>query len=174
MSSFIFNKKIIDKVINEISRAEKFIKIAVFQIHHRRLFDTLTQKLDNGVDVEIFTLPYDSINESAKNEVVGYFENVVSHGAKVHFCKWNVGDPERTTTAVGRWYSFHGKFIVTDKSAIALSANFTQGEELDAALIYDQDSDKIAEFSEKFNELKELFINIQDGYDTIYIEYIYI
>ena len=165
MVTFEFSKKIVPRVIEEISKAKEFIKIAVFQIHHKSLFDKLLDKLEKGIDVEIFTLPYDSINENVKDEVVSYFKNVISHGAKVHFCKWNVGDPERTTTAVGRWYSFHGKFIVTDKSAIALSANFIQGEELDASLIFEQDTDKISEFVKKFDELKELFICIRGGYD---------
>ena len=75
------------------------------------------------------------------------------NGAKLYFCKWNVGDPERTSTAVGRWYSFHGKFIVTDKSAIALSANFTQSPEIDGLLIYRDEPEKINEFNEKFDEL---------------------
>ena len=115
--------------------------------------------------VEIFTLPYDSINEDVKDEVTKRFESLKRKGAKLFFCRWNVGDPERTTTAVGRWYSFHGKFIVTDKSAIALSANFIQIQELDAILIYKNETDKIAEYNRKFDELINLFITEENGYE---------
>lgn len=81
------------------------------------------------------------------------------------FCKWNVGDPERTTTAVGRWYLFHGKFIVTDKAAIALSANFTSTRELDAAVIFKNRQDKIDEFNKVFETLIDLFITAHNGYE---------
>ena len=60
-------------------------------------------------------------------------------GAKLHFCRWNVGDPERSSMASGKWYSYHGKFIVTDRSAIVMSANFTMAKEIDATLIIRDD-----------------------------------
>ena len=64
--------------------------------------------------VEIFTLPYDSIYEDNAEQVINNFEKLIQSGAKVYFCKWNIGDPGRTYTAVGRWYSFHGKFLLTE------------------------------------------------------------
>ena len=84
-------------------------------------------------------------------------------GANLLFCRWNIGDPERTTTAVNRWYSFHGKFIITDKSAIALSANFTQEDEYDAVLIYKNHPQKVKEYLDKFDELISLFVQEYSG-----------
>ena len=162
MKTFLFNKKIIDQVIYEIDRAESYIKIAVFQIHNKKIFDALNERLKNKVKVEIITLPYDSINKDVMEEVVKRFEVLINNGAVVYFCRWNVGDPERTTTAVGRWYSFHGKFMVTEKSALGVSANFTGSIELDTAIIFKGEMDKIEEFNQKFDQLFRIFI-LDDG-----------
>ena len=156
---FEFSTNVIQLIIDELNRAEKFIKIAVFQIHNEEIFKILENKLDNHIEVDIFTLPYDSINEDIKNDVMPLFENLKNKGAILHFCKWNIGDPERTTTTIGRWYLFHGKFIVTDKSAIVLSANLMQEEELDATIIFRDDKNEIDEYNKKFDELIKLFIN---------------
>lgn len=164
MKIFKFSADVINRIISELYDAEEFIRIAVFQIHNQRVFNVLNDKLNEGVRVEIITLPYDSINEDIQTEVTNLFQNIERNGARLYFCKWNVGDPERTTTAVGRWYSFHGKFIVTDKSAIALSANFTQTQELDAVLIFKNEIDKINEYNSKFEELIDLFITENSGY----------
>jgi len=158
MVYFDFGMDVVDKVINEFKKAEKYIRIAIFQLHNQQVFEVLNQKLKSGVEVEIFTLPYDSINEDVQERVINQFENLQALGARLHFCKWNIGDPERTSTAVGRWYSFHGKFIVTDKSAVSHSANFIDQSELDAVLIFENDIDKISEYNSKFDELLELFV----------------
>jgi hypothetical protein len=163
MIYFNFGLEVINDVIRELEKAEKYIKIAIFQLHNLKVFDVLSQRLKSGVAVEIFTLPYDSINEDIQNEVKNRFITLQELGAELHFCKWNIGDPERTSTAVGRWYSYHGKFIVTDKSAISLSANFTEQSELDALLIYTSDSDKIVEYNNKFDELMRIFIDPSDN-----------
>ncbi len=165
MKIFEFSPDVINKIISELYEAEEFIRIAVFQIHNRDVFKVLNDKLNEGVRVEILTLPYDSINEDIQVEVTNLFQNIERNGAKLYFCKWNVGDPERTTTAVGRWYAFHGKFIVTDKSAIALSANFTQTQEFDAVIIFKNEIDKINEYNTKFDELICLFVSEKSGYD---------
>lgn len=165
MKIFEFSTDVINKIISELYEAEEFIRIAVFQIHNRDVFKVLTDKLNEGVRVEILTLPYDSINEDIQLEVTNLFQNIERNGAKLYFCKWNVGYPERTTTTVGRWYAFHGKFIVTDKSAIALSANFTQTQELDAVIIFKNEIDKINEYNTKFDELICLFVSEKSGYD---------
>ncbi|MDD1744662.1 MAG: hypothetical protein LUQ20_02455 [Candidatus Methanoperedens sp.] len=108
MKIFEFSTNVIDRIISELNHAEEFIRIAVFQIHDPQVFSVLNNKLSEGVRVEIITLPYDSINEDIQVEVTNLFQNIEKNGARLYFCKWNVGDPERTTTAVGRWYSFHG------------------------------------------------------------------
>ncbi len=164
MKVFEFGTNVINRIIDELHDAEEFIRIAVFQIHNQEVFNVLNDKLSDGVRVEILTLPYDSINADIRNEVTNQLQNIERNGARLYFCKWNVGDPERTTTAVGRWYSFHGKFIVTDKSAIALSANFTQTQELDAVLIFKGELNKIEEYNNKFEELVDLFIRENSGY----------
>jgi phosphatidylserine/phosphatidylglycerophosphate/cardiolipin synthase-like enzyme len=164
MKIFKFNTEVIEQVIKELQDAKVFIKIAIFQLHHPAVFKLLNQKLLNGVEVHIFTLPYDSIHEKHRENVTKLFQDIKKNGAKLYFCKWNVGNPERTSTAVGRWYSFHGKFIVTDKSAISLSANFIQNNELDALLIFRNEQNKIKEYNEKFDELINLFIFDNSGY----------
>lgn len=165
MKTFDFSKQIIDQIIDELDNAKEYIKIAVFQIHNTELFAKLNEKLTQGVKVELFTLPYNSIHDRVRDEVVTNIETLKKNGAKLYFCKWNVGDPKRTTTAVGVWYSFHGKFIVTDQSAISLSANLTQQAELDAILVYKQESEKIREFDDRFERLKELFVLDNQGYE---------
>jgi len=165
MLDFVFSNTVIERTIEEIKQANKFIRIAMFQIHSKDFFEILQKKLSDGVEVEIITLPYDSINEVIQKRVINQFETLQNSGAKIYFCKWNVGDPERTSTAVGRWYSFHGKFIVTDKAAISLSANFIDRNELDAALVYRDNSNKINEFNRKFYEILDLFITPNGNFD---------
>ena len=162
---FDFSTDVVSLIINEMASAEKYVKIAMFQIHREDVFNTLLRLLANGIKVEIFTLPYDSINKDVKLQVISRFDDLASKGAVLHFDKWNVGDPKDTKTAFGRWYSFHGKFIVTDKSAIALSANFTHGKELDAALFFRGDVERIAEFNQKFSDLLQLFVVRDNHYD---------
>lgn len=164
MKTFELGSKVIDKVLKELEKAEQFIKIAVFQIHLDNLFDLLERKVKQGLKIDIFTLPYDSINNTIRESVTTRLEKLSSLGISLHFCKWNVGDPERTSTAIGRWYSFHGKFIVTDKSAIVLSANFTQSNELDAVIITDEPR-LLDDFAKSFDELLNLFVTNYDGYD---------
>ena len=164
MAYFEFSKQVLDRVIEQFENAQKFIRIAMFQIHHKKVFDVLSKRLRDGVTVELFTLPFDSINQDIKENTIRLFQELERNGAKIYFCKWNVGNPERTTTAVGRWYSFHGKFIITDKSAIALSANFTQQKELDAAIVFENDFDKINEFNLIFEQLLKLFYIERSGY----------
>ncbi len=158
MKYFKFSMDVIPCVIRELTEAEKYIRIAIFQLHHQDVFDLLKEKCKQGVKVEILTLPYDSINEDIQRRVTDQFNELENLGAIIHFCKWNVGNPERTTTAVGRWYSFHGKFIVTDTASISLSANFTDHCELDAALIFKEDKEKEINFNQKFDELLDLFV----------------
>lgn len=163
MQNFEFSQNVIPHVALELSTTEKYIRIAMFQIHQDEIFDALSKKVDQGVKVEILTLPYDSINENVRAKVTERFQDLEVRGATLYFCKWNIGDPERTSTATGRWYSFHGKFIVTDKAAIALSANFTEKCELDAMLIYHDEEEKIQEFNQKFEELLDLFVRPFNG-----------
>lgn len=164
MIDFDFSMNVIPRVINELDEAEQYIRIAIFQLHNHEVFDILVKKLDQGLKVEILTLPYDSVNDDIRTRVIQQFQILENKGATLQFCKWNIGDPERTSTAIGRWYSFHGKFIVTDKVAISLSANFTDSNELDAVLIYKGDQNKIGEFNYKFDQLLDIFVRPTSGY----------
>ena len=162
---FEFSTNIITKVINEIVQAQEYVRIAMFQIHHEKVFEALMGKAKQGTKIEILTLPYDSINDDVRNEVEERFEALKAQGVTIYFNKWNVGSSERTTTATNRWYSFHGKFIVTDKSAIILSANFTKSQELDAVLIFRNDKDKVREFYQQYNRLLNLFVSNEAGFN---------
>lgn len=148
MLKFEFSNKVVPHILQQLLMASQYIRIAMFQIHQEEVFSLLKEKLKKGTMVEIITLPYDSINPDVQTKVSTLFEKLKSNGATLHFCKWNVGDPERTSTAVGRWYSFHGKFIITDKAAISLSANFTAKNELDCSLI-SEDAAMIAQYNSK-------------------------
>lgn len=154
---FEFSGNVINRVATEIEHARKYVKMAVFQIHNKSIYDAVEKILAKGIQVEILTLPYDSIKEDIRNRVESRIEEIKKKGAKVYFSKWGIGDPERTNTAVGRWYSFHGKFVVTDSVAISLSANLTEEAELDAMLIF-REEEKIREFNEKFSTLLKLFV----------------
>lgn len=154
---FLFGTDVIERVIREIDDAREFIKMAVFQIHNMSIYEALERALKHSVNVKILTLPYESVNPDIRAIVKNSLERIKNLGAEVNFNKWNIGDPERTTTAVGRWYSYHGKFIITDRAAIALSANMTDEKELDAMLIY-YDAKKIDAFNSKYNNLLDLFI----------------
>lgn len=164
MISFDFGQHVVEKVIDELNLAEEYIRVAVFQIHKKEVFNVLKEKAEAGLSIEIFTLPYDSINDDIRVKVSQRFYELERSGVKIYQNRWNIGNPERTSTAVGRWYSFHGKFIVTDQAAVSLSANFTETNELDATLIF-RDDDSIKKFNRQFNHLVALFIQdkILDG-----------
>ncbi|BCS91070.1 MAG: cardiolipin synthase A [Candidatus Micrarchaeota archaeon] len=164
MKYFDLSTNVIEAVVKEIKAAKKYVRIAIFQLHNPIIFATLKEKLEKGVKVEIITLPYDSINEDIRDRVTKDFEELKSKGAKINFCKWNIGDPSNTKTAVARWYLFHGKFMVTDHAAIALSANFTDKHELDAMLVLD-DIKSIKEYNSKFDRLQEYFIKPANKYE---------
>ena len=157
MAIFKFDKTILSEVIAEIKKAKKFIKIAIFQLHNQEIFEELNKKLSESVKVHIITLPYDSINDDVRERVENSFQKLINSGAIVNFIKWNVGDPERTTTAVGRWYAFHGKFMVTDKTAVALSANLIDQNELDAVIKFEDDK-TISIFLAQFDYLLNTFV----------------
>ena len=69
MIRFEYSTKIVDNVLCELERAEKYIRIAMFQIHRNDVFDLLESKLKEGVKIEVFTLPHESVKPKI-------FENV--------------------------------------------------------------------------------------------------
>ena len=94
-TTFEFNTDAIPLIIREIALAKKYVRIAMFQIHREAVFNTLTNLLANKVQVEILTLPYDSINEDVRPQVEARFRQLAKNGAIIYFDKWNVGDPLR-------------------------------------------------------------------------------
>ncbi len=95
MIKFEFSTNVVSRVIEEFEKAEKFIRIAIFQLHNKNVFEVLNNRLKNGISVEILTLPYDSINADVQEGVIQHFKNLQKNGAILHFCRWNIGDPER-------------------------------------------------------------------------------
>ena len=160
MIYFEYNTSVVDKVIEELQNAEEYIRIAMFQIHRSDVFELLEKKLKEGVKIEVFTLPPETVKKKIEKIVRKNFENIDKLGAKIYYCWWNVGSPQRTSTNIyfpDAWFSFHGKFIVTEKSAIALSANFLDEEQLDGLLIFEKNDKQIQLYNKKFDWLIENF-----------------
>jgi len=163
----------IDKVIEE---AEEYIKIVEFQFSNSEYITKLIQKAKN-VDITVITLPIDSIwarNEEElkrRNKIQELYDHLEKTGrGKIYDCMWEVGDPTLTTTSESgnqsegggeKWYSLHGKFIVTDKHALITSANLIDKKEFDVYLLY---SDKlmIDLLNKKFDWLKTHFTKINN------------
>ena len=168
---FTTNKKIISKIIGE---ANKFIYIVAFQLTAESFIRDILLEKSRRVELSIITLPSDSYKDTAeRSKIAKLYQDLERDGAKVHQCVWEVGDPSLTATSLSgeqaegggnKWYSMHGKFIVTDKSALITSSNFTDTEEIEVYLITSE-STAIKQFVEKFNQLKALFIdeNIPGG-----------
>ena len=73
---FEFGLDVIDRVVKEVEDAKKYIKIAVFQIHNESIYVALEHALTRGIVVEIFTLPYDSINKNIRDTVTDRIERI--------------------------------------------------------------------------------------------------
>ena len=160
MVYFEYSTSVVDKVIDELQKAKKYIRIAMFQIHRNDVFELLEKKLKEGVKIEVFTLPPETVKEKIEKIVRKNFGNLKKLGAKIYYCWWNVGSPQRTSTNLyfpDAWFGFHGKFIVTEKSAIALSANFLDEEQLDGLLIFEKNDKQIQLYNKKFDWLIENF-----------------
>ena len=82
---FDFSTDVVSLIMDEMASAEKYVRIAMFQIHREDVFNTLLKLLANGIKIEIFTLPYDSINKDVKQQVVSRFEELANKGANNTF-----------------------------------------------------------------------------------------
>jgi len=167
---FSSNKEIIKKVITE---ADKFILIVSFQFTADSFIRNLLLDKSRKVNLSIITLPSDSYRDTTeRNKIDKLYQDLEKNGAKVYRCAWEVGDPSLTATSLSgeqlegggnKWYSMHGKFIVTEKNALIMSSNFTDVEEIEVYLTI-SDSVVIEQFKEKFNQLKTLFIDKNNKY----------
>lgn len=172
MTEFFFERGLgyIDKVLSE---AEEYIRIVEFQFSNRLYLQRLLQKAEEGVSISIITLPIDSIrasnkdSEKKRNEIQEYYNNLQSkEKGKIYECLWEVGDPSLTTTSESgtlaegggeKWYSLHGKFIVTDKHALITSANLIEKQEYDVYLLY-KEEEVIELLNSKFEKILTMFI----------------
>lgn len=84
-TTFDFNNQVVEKILEEIKKANEYIRIAVFQIHDAKVFNLLNQKIQEGVRVEIFTLPLDSIHPDVRDRVTEQFNILMNNGGRVHF-----------------------------------------------------------------------------------------
>lgn len=161
------DKTLIREAIDE---ATEFIYVVAFQLTSEEIIKLLTEKAIRGVKVRIITLPEDSYGDMAARYKIGNLYNMLtSNSVELNQCIWEVGTPELTDTSLSgeqtegggnKWYSLHGKFIVTDKKAVALSTNFTEEEDLEVYLFY-EDKKVIEDFRAKFDRISELFCSQQ-------------
>ncbi|MGQ4876158.1 MAG: phospholipase D-like domain-containing protein [Promethearchaeia archaeon] len=165
--TFLFTnqKEVILKVLEE---ARRFINIIAFQFTSEIFINKLIEKSKSGVNIELITLPEDSYKKSEeRNKIKEYFRKLTLNGIKIYFCDWEVGDPSLTTTSMSgtmkegggdKWYSLHGKLIITGKKAIISSLNFIDKNLHESYLILDDDAE-INQFLAKYEKFKKLFIN---------------
>lgn len=161
---FATDKKIIREVIE---KAEKFLYIVAFQFTAESFIRDILLEKSRNVELSIITLPSDSYKATVeRSKIDKLYQDLEKNGARIHQCIWEVGDPSLTATSQSgkqaegggdKWYSMHGKFIVTDKSALITSSNFTDTEEIEVYLL-SSESRAIKQFMEKFNQLEALFV----------------
>lgn len=166
MKTFTFSesKKII---VKKISEAQEFIKIVSFQLTNKEILELIIKKQNQGVEVDILTLPPDSFsNVDQRGKLKQMFEQLKSSGVRILENKWEVGDTSLTSTSQSgdikagggsKWYSLHGKFLVTEKCALVTSSNLDEENNLEVFLSYEEDN-VIEEFCSEFGFLQEYFI----------------
>ncbi|MBE0432248.1 hypothetical protein IBX73_02140, partial [candidate division WOR-3 bacterium] len=153
-----------------INEASKFIDIVSFQFTSEEIIRLLIDKSNKGIKVRVVTLPEDSYGDIAKRQTISnLYKELSNRGIELNLCLWEVGVPELTETSMSgeqtegggnKWYSLHGKFVVTDKKALAVSTNFTDDNQLEVYLRY-EDPKIIESFRSKFNQINELFCSGQ-------------
>jgi len=156
-----------DILINIIKNAEEFIKIIAFQFTSREFVDLLIEKSKLGLIIELITLPVDSYSkEEERSKIKNLFNELLDNNIKIYFCDWEVGDPSLTTTSMSgrinegggnKWYSLHGKLLITEQAAILMSFNFIDRNLFESFLI--TEGKNIAKFLELFDKCKNLFIS---------------
>ena len=154
-------------LLESINNAQKSLKLVSFQLTSSHVVKALEEACRRGVKVSVITLPPDSYaGDSAKIEAL--FKRLQSAGAEVSLCIWEVGEPRLTTTSLSgkkeggmgqKWYSLHGKFLVSERNAQISSSNCTDEDLLECYLeLYDESS--IAEFESKFSYVKKMFVDL--------------
>lgn len=157
------DKILIEQAFNE---ASEFIDIVSFQFTSEEIANLLINKAKKGVKIKIISLPEDSYGDVAERQKINDLYNMLTkNGIEINRCLWEVGVPELTETSLSgeqtegggnKWYSLHGKFVVTDKKALAVSTNFTSEEQLEVYLYY-EDKNIIKDFKIKFDLIRDFF-----------------
>lgn len=153
-------------IIDAIKEARNFIDIVSFQFTAEDIIKLLIDKVNKGIKVRVITLPEDSYaNIKERQKITEFYKKLSNAGVEVNLCLWEVGVPELTETSLSgeqtegggnKWYSLHGKFVVTDKKTLIVSTNFTDEKQLEVYLYYD-DPEIIESSQNKFNQIKTLF-----------------
>jgi phosphatidylserine/phosphatidylglycerophosphate/cardiolipin synthase-like enzyme len=156
----------IGPLLESIDNAQEFLKIVSFQLTSIHVITALEQACQRGVKVSVITLPPDSY-AGDRSVIEALFERLRSAGVDLSLCIWEVGEPRLTTTSLSgareggmgqKWYSLHGKFLVSELAAQISSSNCTDENRLECYLeLYDESS--ISEFDGKFSYLKETFVD---------------
>lgn len=149
-----------------LNEASEFINIVSFQFTSEEIAKLLIDKAKKGIKIRIISLPEDSYaNVADRQKISDLYNMLTKNGIEINRCFWEVGVPELTETSLSgeqtegggnKWYSLHGKFVVTDRKALAVSTNFTAEEQLEVYLYY-EDKNIIKDFQIKFNMIKDLF-----------------
>lgn len=156
-----------DPIYKTINNAKEFIKMVAFQLTSEKIIELLKKRANEGIKIEIITLPTDSFKKVEERQIIEtYYDELRKNNINLEICDWEVGDPSLTDTSQSgrlaegggqKWYSLHGKFIITDHNALILSANLIDADLWDVYLsIYDK---KMKLYIENgLNRIKELFI----------------
>lgn len=164
MLEFSRNK---DIIFETLAQCRKFVKVLSFQLTSPRIVAVLSDLAKKGIKVEVITLPPDSFKKEEERENISeLYGNMTRKGVNLLLCDWEIGDPSLTDTSLSgalaegggaKWYSLHGKFIVTERCALACSANLTDEIQLEVFLKI-RNKEAIDNFSSKFDQIKSLFM----------------
>ncbi len=154
-------------LLDTLNESKEFVKVLSFQLTSPQIAQILSDLAEKGVKVEVITLPPDSYKKEDERERISkLYEKMREKGTDLFLCDWEVGDPSLTDTSLSgslaegggaKWYSLHGKFIVTEQCALACSANLTEEVQLEAFLRL-KDQEAIDNFSSKFDQMKRIFV----------------
>ena len=161
---FSRENKVLLETLNE---SKKFVKILTFQLTSPQIAQILSDLAEKGVQVEVMTLPPDSYKKEDERERISrLYTDMRGKGVNLLLCDWEVGDPSLTATSLSgslaegggaKWYSLHGKFVVTEQCALTCSVNLTDEVQLEVFLKL-RNEEAIDNFSNKFGQMRELFI----------------
>lgn len=162
-----------------INAAEQHIHLTSYVFYDEKVAELLIDKRKKSVSVEIVTTPSAAAKSSKLKERASNLQRrLQASGIDVIACDWEVGQPQRTvsTFAGGRsptWFAMHGKYVVTDKHAVIMSADltedFNEGGKWDSFVIYD-DPKKIQGLLDKHEQLKKFFGNVESHVSAEYID----